>query len=108
MRPTPLLVLLLTCAATASQGGELSAGGSDCGGDAFSSAQVVEHRPPRRGPLTATPDTLCADLAPQQPPARVDIYANPIITPQVGPGRQPTPYDGWSPSGGRPPRPRSP
>ncbi|WP_187272502.1 MULTISPECIES: hypothetical protein [Methylobacterium] len=108
MRRIFLLVVPVMCAASTAQAGELSAGGRDCGGDAFSSAQVIEHRAPRRGPLTATPDTLCADLAPQQPPTRVDIYANPILTPQVGPGRPPAPYDGWPPSGGRPPRPRNP
>ncbi|KQP88929.1 hypothetical protein ASF60_20410 [Methylobacterium sp. Leaf113] len=50
--------------------------GPDCGGDAYSSAQVIENRPPRRGPLTAVPDTLCADVAPQrvQPPVEIGIY----------------------------------
>ena len=77
---------------------------SGCGGDAFSSAEVVEHRPARRGPVTAVPDTLCADLAPQQPPTRLDIYANPIVLPENGAGRGGAPYGGWPRRGG-PPRP---
>ena len=50
----------------------------NCGGDAYSSAQVIENRPPRRGPLTAMPDTLCADVAPQgsRPPVEIGIYPN--------------------------------
>lgn len=88
--------------------GELTAGTPDCGGDAFSSAEVIEHRPPRRGPLTAVPETLCADLTPQQPPARVDIYANPIIAPQVGSGPRSAPYGMRQPLVGGPPQPRYP
>jgi hypothetical protein len=70
---------------------------SGCGGDAFSSAEVIEHRPPRRGPLVAVPDTLCADLAPQpsMPTTQIDLY--PMITPQagpVGPGGSGIPYEG--------------
>ncbi|GLS46616.1 hypothetical protein [Methylobacterium brachythecii] len=107
MRRTTLLVatLLLACPASAS---ELSAGTPDCGGDAFSSVQVIEHRPPRRGPLTAVPDTLCADITPQQPPARIDIYANPIIAPQVGSGPGSAPYGTRQPLVGGPPQPRYP
>lgn len=56
-----------------------TAGVPDCGGDAYSSAQVIENRPPRRGPLTATPQTLCADLAPRQPPANLEIGVFPSI-----------------------------
>ncbi|MGT2485859.1 hypothetical protein ACU4GA_07365 [Methylobacterium oryzae CBMB20] len=50
--------------------------------------------PPR--PLVATPDTLCADLAPQPgtPTTQIDIY--PMITPQVGPGGGGIPYEGGS------------
>ncbi|WP_457104209.1 hypothetical protein [Methylobacterium sp. P5_C11] len=68
--------------------------GSSCGGDAFSSAEVVEHRAPRRGPLVAIPDTLCADVAPQPgtPTTQIDIY--PQIVPQVGPGGGGIPYEG--------------
>jgi hypothetical protein len=67
--------------------------GSGCGGDAFSSAEVVEHRPPRRGPLVAVPDTLCADVAPQPgaPATQIDVY--PLIMPQVGTERGRIPYD---------------
>ncbi|SDN87899.1 hypothetical protein SAMN05216360_11270 [Methylobacterium phyllostachyos] len=69
---------------------------SSCGGDAFSSAQIVEHR---RGPLVAMPDTLCADLAPQPgtPTTQIDVY--PLVTPQggpVGPGGGGIPYGGRS------------
>ncbi|MDQ0446527.1 hypothetical protein [Methylobacterium aerolatum] len=81
MRALALLALLLCAAPAAAQ--PLTAG-SPCGGDAFSSAQVIEHRPPRRGPLTAVPDTLCADVAPQQPPVDLQIQAYPVIVPQVG------------------------
>lgn len=90
------LALLTTTAARA--GGPPSTG-PDCGPDAFSSAQVVEHRPPRRGPLTAVPQTLCADLAPQGAPAQVDIHLYPGLPAPVG--RQPpgVPYED------RPPRP---
>ncbi len=51
--------------------------GSPCGGDAYSSAQVTEGRPPRRGPLVAVPDTLCADLDGPRPPVRLEIYGLP-------------------------------
>lgn len=84
----PLLILLFATPAAARP---LTAG-SPCGGDAFSSAQVVEHRPTRHGPLTAVPDTLCADLAPQHPDTdpRIEVY--PAIVPQVGTGGRPGPY----------------
>ncbi len=75
---------------------------SGCGGDAYSSAQVIEHRPVSRGPITAVPDTLCADLSPQGPSADVRIDAYPIITPEVGSGRGGVPY------GSGPPRPFRP
>lgn len=69
---------------------------SGCGGDAFSSAEVIEHRPPRHGPLTAVPDTLCADVAPQPgtPTTQIDIY--PQVGPDVGTGRGSIPYGGGS------------
>lgn len=67
----------------------LTAGGPDCGGDAFSSAQVIEKGPPRRGPLIATPQTMCADLEPQQPPANVEIG----VFPSIGRGRGSRGYD---------------
>ena len=90
LRIAPVLVALAGPAAADG----LSAGTAEsgCGGDAFSSAEVIEHRRPRRGPLTANPDTLCADLAPQpgSPTTQIGIY--PMFTPQdgpsgVGPGR---------------------
>jgi hypothetical protein len=91
------LALALLIPASARAGGPLTTG-SDCGPDAFSSAQVVEGRPPRRGPLTAMPDTLCTDLTPQQPQPRIDIYAYPgVNTPAGAPGAG-VPYEG------RPPR----
>ncbi|GJE37517.1 hypothetical protein [Methylobacterium persicinum] len=88
MRITFLLQLLIAGPAMAQP---LSAG-SPCGGDAFSSAQVIEHRPPRHGPLTAVPDTLCADVEPQHPSADVRIEAYPVIVPQVGRGGRTDPY----------------
>ncbi len=57
--------------------------GSPCGGNAYSSAEVSEGRPARRGPLVAVPDTLCADLDGPRPDVRVDIYGVP------GPGADP-------------------
>ena len=50
-----------------------------CGGDAFSSAEVVDTRsaprarPAKRGPVTAAPDTLCADLSDDRPPTTPNI-----------------------------------
>ncbi|MCJ2086779.1 hypothetical protein MKK88_12360 [Methylobacterium sp. E-005] len=73
-----------------------------CGGDAFSSAEIVQHR---SGPLVAMPDTLCADLAPQPgtPATQIDVY--PQIVPQGGPVG---PGGGGIPYGGRPNRPYRP
>lgn len=84
-----LVLALLTATPVLAQ--PLTAG-SPCGGDAFSSAQVIEHRAPRHGPLTAVPDTLCADLEPQHPQADVRIDAYPIIAPRVGRGGRSDPY----------------
>lgn len=89
MRALLLLAILVIAAPALAQ--PLTAV-SPCGGDAFSSAQVIEHRPPRRGPLTAMPDTLCADLEPQHPQADMRIEAYPVIVPQVGRGGRPSPY----------------
>ena len=73
------------------------ANGTDCGGDARSSAQVVENRPARSGPLTAVPDTLCADLQDtKRSRLRIDVYSGPY----GGTGSE-TPYDGSEPGGGR-------
>lgn len=99
MRSAPLrIVLALTALAGPAAAQPLTAGTADpgCGGDAFSSAEVIEHRPPRRGPLVAVPDTLCADVAPQPgtPTTQIDVY--PMITPQVGPGGSGIPYGGGS------------
>ena len=99
MRTAPLrIVLALTALAGPAAAQPLTAGTADpgCGGDAFSSAEVIEHRPPRRGPLVAVPDTLCADVAPQPgtPTTQIDVY--PMITPQVGPGAGGIPYGGGS------------
>jgi hypothetical protein len=45
-----------------------------CGGDAFSSAEVVTRKDgPRRGPVTASPDTLCADLSGDRPATAPNI-----------------------------------
>lgn len=91
------LALALLVPAGARADGTLKTG-PDCGGDAFSSAQVIERRPPRRGPLTAMPDTLCTDLVPQQPQPRIDIYAYPSVGAPAGTAPTDNPY------GGRPPR----
>ncbi|MCJ2033809.1 hypothetical protein [Methylobacterium sp. J-068] len=71
-----ILGAALALAAPPATAGSVLSTGPDCGGDAYSSAQVVENRPPRRGPLTAVPDTLCADVAPQGPrtPVEIGIY----------------------------------
>ncbi|MCJ2079004.1 hypothetical protein MKK64_08210 [Methylobacterium sp. E-025] len=55
----------------------LEAGASPCGGNAYSSAEVTEGRGRRRGPLTAVPDTLCADIETGQPPTRIELYGIP-------------------------------
>lgn len=50
-----------------------------CGGDAFSSAEVVggpdraKAGSRRAGPVTASPDTLCADLSDDRPVAAPNI-----------------------------------
>jgi hypothetical protein len=74
-RPCALAAALVLMSGQALAQSSLSTG-PDCGGYAYSSAQVIENRPPRRGPLTAVPDTLCADVAPQggQPPVEIGIY----------------------------------
>nr|WP_246102416.1 hypothetical protein [Methylobacterium terricola] len=86
------------------------ANGVECGGDAYSSATVGANPP---GPLTAIPDTLCADL---DQGAATDPRIE-VIAPGPGPGSAlPSPYGGPygdryapAPYGGRPllgPRPR--
>lgn len=81
-------------AAPAAKAGESLSAGPDCGPDAFSSAQVIEHRPPRRGPLTAMPDTLCTDLTPQQPQPRIDILVTPGLGAPAGAPGSGIPYEG--------------
>jgi len=90
--PLRLALIVLTLAAIPAQAGPLTTG-PDCGPDAFSSAEVVEHRLPRRGPLTAVPQTLCADLTPQAP-APVDIHLYPGVIPPVGSRGSSDPYEG--------------
>jgi hypothetical protein len=103
LRIIPVLIALAGPAAA--DGLTAGTGEPGCGGDAASSAEVIEHRPPRRGPLTANPDTLCADLAPQPwtPTTQIDVY--PLVTPQVGPVG---PGGAGIPYGGRPIRPYRP
>ncbi|WP_404810581.1 hypothetical protein [Methylobacterium flocculans] len=112
-RPTRFLLLAalsLTGAALAGlpAGAQSSlATGPDCGGDAYSSAQVIENRPPRRGPLTAVPDTLCADVAPQGlgTPLEIGIYPDAggaLMPPRDGRRGLGVPYED------RPPRRRDP
>ncbi|MBP1182005.1 hypothetical protein [Methylobacterium sp. PvR107] len=99
MHPFALrIALALTVLAGPAAAQPLTAGtaASGCGGDAYSSAEIVAHR---RGPLVAMPDTLCADLAPQPgtPTTQIDVY--PLVTPQggpVGPGGGGIPYGGSS------------
>ncbi|GJD73518.1 hypothetical protein [Methylobacterium goesingense] len=81
--------------------------GPDCGGDAYSSAQVIENRPARRGPLTAVPDTLCADVAPQGQRAPVEIGIYPSLGATGMPARDGArgPNDPYEE---RPPRSRRP
>jgi len=97
----PLIALPLIALAGPAAAQPLTAE-SGCGGDAFSSAEIVQHR---RGPLVAMPDTLCADLAPQPgtPTTQIDVY--PQIVPQGGPVG---PSGGGIPYGGRPNRPYRP
>lgn len=74
MRGLALMAVFLAGAASA----EVLDSNSSCGGDAYSSAKVIEGRPPRRGPITSVPETLCADLAPQRrDPTRIEIYGVP-------------------------------
>ncbi|MDR7037664.1 MULTISPECIES: hypothetical protein [Methylobacterium] len=84
--------------------------GSSCGGNAYSTAQVTEGRPPRRGPLTATPDTLCADLQGPRPSVNVEIYGLPGLSGNGQTGAEGSggsegaaPYEGLPPRGARPP-----
>lgn len=75
--------------ATAVQAAPLETQGG-CGGNAYSSAQVTEGRPARKGPLVAMPDTLCADLDGPRPNVDIQIYG----VPGIGSGDGPAPYEG--------------
>lgn len=90
------LVAVLSFANTLQARAEsLTAGTADCGGDAFSTAEVIEKRPARHGPVTAVPQTLCADLMAQQPPANVEIGVYPVLRPSDGASGPSAPYEGW-------------
>ncbi|MFG5120366.1 hypothetical protein OWC43_16780 [Methylorubrum sp. POS3] len=75
--PPRLCAAFFVCLVASAARAEPLGAGLDCGPDAFSSAELVERRPPRRGPLTAMPQTLCSELAPQVPPAQIDIHLYP-------------------------------
>ncbi|WP_053080429.1 hypothetical protein [Methylobacterium variabile] len=95
MRRLALLPLLLLAPLPA------LANGPDCGGDAYSSARIGPNPP---GPLTAVPDTLCADLE-EVPRAgtRIEIYGTGApYPPPYGDRLAPTPYGGRPPLGPRP------
>ncbi|MCF4126932.1 hypothetical protein [Methylobacterium sp. SyP6R] len=114
----PSLVLpgfLLLAPLPALAGGPDFTNGPDCGGDAYSSATIGTNPP---GPLTAVPETLCADLAQgRAPDPRIEV-----IVPGIGSSGQPSPpygdpygdrvapapYDGRPLPGPRPPRGRFP
>ncbi len=53
----------------------------DCGGNAYSFAEVVEGRSPRRGPVTSRPDTLCADILDGRRREVGPIAIYPTVTP---------------------------
>lgn len=78
-RPMNLLLLGPALVAACLASTAASADTVGCGGDAFSSARVVDARKaigpgaPRRGPVTAGPDTLCADLSEDRPAASPHI-----------------------------------
>ena len=106
VRRSAWLVSALSALCVMSAGAEaLSSGPPDCGGDAFSSAEVIEKRPARHGPLTAVPQTLCADLTPQQPPANVEIGIFPSLAPRHGMPGPSAPYEAWPAGRGGPARP---
>jgi hypothetical protein len=59
--------------------------GSNCGGDAYSFAEVVPARPAThyKGPLTTVPTTLCADLGTRQR-FRIESLSNYGEPPRIG------------------------
>lgn len=97
----PILSLLLLLASLPAL-----ANGQDCGGDAYSSATIGASPP---GPLTAVPDTLCADLDQgRSPETRIEVYA-PGVAPSPSGDRSPygdrsapAPYEGRPLPGPRP------
>lgn len=114
MRRALLPVLLLLAPLPARAGGLTN--GPDCGGDAYSSATIGASPP---GPLTAVPDTLCADLEQNRAPdPRIEVIVpgfgasgpmppSPYGDP-YGDRYAPAPYDGRPLPGPRPPRGRFP
>lgn len=82
-----------------------SANGVECGGDAYSSATIGSNP---RGPLTAVPDTLCADLDQGAAPGtRIEIIAPGLAPPSpyggpYGDRYAPAPYEGRPLLGPRP------
>lgn len=94
--PNGRIALLALLAAAPAVAQPLSTDPTGCGGDAYSSAQVIEGRPPRRGPLVAMPDTLCADLAAPPNRTRIEIYGLPgagDLTDGIGGGGGGAPYE---------------
>ena len=83
------LAALFLLSAAAAAGGE----GSDCGGDAYSFAEVVpaQRGARARGALVSVPDTLCADIVNRQA-SRIEslsVYVDPrrsdtVQGPQAG------------------------
>ncbi|GJE41471.1 hypothetical protein [Methylobacterium soli] len=118
LRPAGLALLLVAgLAPAAGPEAEPLKAGSACGGNAYSSGQVIEGRPPRRGPITSVPDTLCADLDSPRPPVRIEIYGVPGLSGGTqesdgigadgsGGVGQPTPYGGLPRRGAPTHRPR--
>lgn len=90
------LFVIAACLTDSAVAETLSTDGSTCGGNAYSSAQVIEGRPARRGPLTSVPDTLCADLEAPRSSTRIEIYGVPGQSGAGGVGSEDgsAPYDG--------------
>ncbi len=93
--------LLLTALLVTPAVAETLSTDSRCGGDAFSSAKVIEGRPPRRGPITSVPDTLCADVSTPRGNTRIEIYGLPgaldggsAADDRLGAGGAAAPYEG--------------
>ncbi|WP_053081554.1 hypothetical protein [Methylobacterium aquaticum] len=107
-RALPFLLLLAPLPALAGGLGN----GPDCGGDAYSSATIGANPP---GPLTAVPETLCADLEQgRAPDPRIEVIV-PGFAPPGLPSPSPygdrsvsAPYDGRPPAGPRLLRGRDP